>query len=184
MIPGLSYIKDFISQRKHDALLAEIDSSPWLTDLKRRVQHYGYKYDYKFKNIDYSMHIGPLPQWAEQFADIFHKSSLTPAKPDQVIVNEYEPGQGIYSHIDCVPCFTDTIISISLGSSCVMEFTSRKTHEVLPILVEPRSLIVMRGEARFNWFHGIRPRKTDKYEDKIIERGRRVSLTFRKVILG
>lgn len=182
-IAGLRYIRDFIDQQKHDELLCQIDASPWLTDLKRRVQHYGYKYDYKSRSVNYSMRIGPLPQWAEELADILCERRLTLERPDQVIVNEYRPGQGIASHVDCVPCFTDTIISLSLGSPCVMEFTNKETGQVLPLLVEPRSLFIMQGEARFAWMHGIPARKTDKYQGRTIQRGRRVSLTFRKVIL-
>jgi hypothetical protein len=85
--------------------------------------------------------------------------------------------------VDCVPCFTDTIISLSLGSSCVLEFTNKETRQSLPLLLEPRSLVIMQGEARFAWMHGIPARKTDQYHNRTIQRGRRVSLTFRKVIL-
>jgi alkylated DNA repair dioxygenase AlkB len=182
-IPGLQYIRDFIDQQKHDDLLCQIDSFPWLTDLKRRVQHYGYKYEYKSRSVNNSMRIGPLPQWAEELADILCERRLAPERPDQVIVNEYRPGQGIANHIDCVPCFTDTIISLSLGSPCVMDLTNKETRQVLPLLLEPRSLVIMQGEARFAWMHGIPARKTDQYQNRTIQRGRRVSLTFRKVIL-
>ena len=45
-ISGLQYIPDFIARDEESALIANIDEQPWLNDLKRRVQHYGYKYDY------------------------------------------------------------------------------------------------------------------------------------------
>jgi alkylated DNA repair dioxygenase AlkB len=182
-IVGLQYIRDFIDQKKHDDLLCQIDSAPWLTELKRRVQHYGYKYDYKSRSVNHSMHIGPLPQWAEELAHLLFERRLTPERPDQVIVNEYRRGQGIANHVDCVPCFADTIISLSLGSACVMKFTNKETHHVFPLLLEPRSLVILQGEARFDWMHGIPARKTDQYQNMTIQRGRRVSLTFRKVIL-
>jgi alkylated DNA repair dioxygenase AlkB len=129
------------------------------------------------------MRIGPLPQWAEELADILCERRLAPARPDQVILNEYLPGQGIASHIDCQPCFTDTIISLSLGSPCVMDFTRKQTRQVVPLLLESRSLVVLQEEARYGWLHGIPARKTDQYGDMMIQRGRRVSLTFRKVII-
>ncbi len=182
-IVGLKYLRDFIDQEKHAELLRQVDSQPWLTDLKRRVQHYGYKYDYKSRHVDYAMRIGPLPDWAEEIADILCERRLTPERPDQVIVNEYLPGQGIANHIDCQPCFTDTIISLSLGSPCVMEFTHKQTRQVVPLLLESKSLVVLQDEARHAWLHGIPSRKTDQYQNKLIRRARRVSLTFRKVIL-
>ena len=39
-----------------------------------------------------------------------------------MIVNEYEPGQGINPHIDNTNLFRDTIVSVSLGSPTIMIF--------------------------------------------------------------
>lgn len=46
-IQGMRFIKEFFSGAEQRLILEEIDKNPWLSDLKRRVQHYGYKYDYK-----------------------------------------------------------------------------------------------------------------------------------------
>lgn len=183
VISGLSYIKDFITLEEQTALLAEIDQNPWLTDLSRRVQHYGYRYDYKARSIDLSMRIGELPSWAKEIADRFRKQGLWRDVPDQLIVNEYKPGQGIAPHIDCQPCFTGTIISLSLGSTCVMDFMNKETRDEMQLLLEPRSLLVLKEEARYKWTHGIAKRKSDRYGGRTVTRWRRVSLTFRKVIL-
>ena len=75
-IVGLKYIRDFIDQKKHDDLLRKIDLEPWLSDLKRRVQHYGYKYDYKSRHVDYTMRLGPLPGWAEEIAEVLFERQL------------------------------------------------------------------------------------------------------------
>ncbi|MES2788539.1 MAG: alpha-ketoglutarate-dependent dioxygenase AlkB [Planctomycetota bacterium] len=182
-IVGLRYIPDFINREQHDELVRQIDSEPWLTDLKRRVQHYGYKYNYKSRSVDQSMRIGPLPIWAANLGEMLRIQGHTSESPDQVIVNEYQPGQGIANHIDCVPCFADTIISLSLGSACVMELTNKKTGKMVPLLLEPRSLVVLKEDARFIWTHGIPARKNDKLGERTISRRRRVSLTFRKMIL-
>lgn len=179
-ILGFQYIPEYITQDDHDFLLKQIDSQPWLSDLKRRVQHYGYKYDYKARAINKSLHLGVLPDWLLDIANRLHNEKFISELPDQVIVNEYLPGQGISSHIDCVPCFTDTIISLSLGSPCVMEF---KKVNTIPILLEPRSLVILKDDARYKWTHSIPARKTDKFNEQTITRERRVSLTFRKVIL-
>lgn len=60
-ISGLTYISDFISVQEQDLLLSQIDQQSWLTDLKRRVQHYGYKYDYKARTVGNDAYLGPLP---------------------------------------------------------------------------------------------------------------------------
>ncbi len=183
-IPGLQYIEDYIDEHQHNWSLTQIDKEPWLDDLKRRVQHYGFKYDYRARKINLNMRLGELPEWLKRLSQKLHQDKHMLDIADQVIVNEYLPGQGIASHIDCEPCFKDTIVSLSLGSGCVMDFTSKsdKTKKI-PIWLAPRSLVVLSSEARYNWLHGIAARKSDKWEGEKHERGRRVSLTFRKVII-
>ncbi len=71
-IPGLVYLPEFLMPEQHDALLAEIDRQPWLPDLSRRVQHYGYKYDYKarYDRPRPCVSAAPAP-WAFEIADRF-----------------------------------------------------------------------------------------------------------------
>jgi alkylated DNA repair dioxygenase AlkB len=51
------------------------------------------------------------------------------------------------------------------------------------LYLEPRSLITLSGLARYQWTHAIPARKSDVVDGFKIERGRRISLTFRTVIL-
>ena len=182
-ISGLRYIPDFISAQEQDFLLSQIDQQPWLNDLKRHVQHYGYKYDYKARAVGNDAYLGALPDWLSSLCKKLHDDHISPSTPDQIIVNEYLPGQGISAHIDCVPCFADTIASLSLGSPCVMEFSNPKIGEKKSIVLEERSLIVLSGPARYEWQHAIPARKSDIINGIKTERTRRVSLTFRNVIL-
>ena len=183
-IPGLSYVADYITEKEQAWLLAKVDNGLWLDDLKRRVQHYGFKYDYRKRKVDMSMHVGQLPDWLERLSQKLHQDGYMPEIADQVIVNEYLPGQGISAHIDCEPCFKDTIVSMSLASSCVMYFTNKLDHSLkIPVLLEPRSIVVLTGQARYEWLHSITARRYDEWESNRLERGRRVSLTFRKVIV-
>lgn len=179
-IPGLHYAPDVLTEDEQRGLLQQVDSQPWLTDLKRRVQHYGYKYDYRARRIDHEMFVGTLPSFARDVAQRLMELNLLAEMPDQMIVNEYLPGQGISAHIDCEPCFTSTIATVSLGSQCEMEFVSRKTGEKKQLLLWPGSALVMTGEARYDWTHAIPFRKSDRG----IPRQRRVSLTFRRVIIS
>ena len=173
-IPGLQYLPNFITSNEERALIEVIDRQQWLHDLKRRVQHYGYKYDYKARAVTAASYLGPLPDW------LMPVTQKLPFKPDQVIVNEYLPGQGISAHVDCVPCFSDTVASLSLASGAVMQFSNRQERHDL--YLEPRSLIILSGPARYDWTHAIPARKSDMVDGFKIERGRRVSLTFRSVI--
>jgi len=185
-ISGLNVHFDFISKEEEKQLLLNIDKNEWLSDLKRRVQHFGYKYDYKARRIDKSFFIGEIPNWMNFLCDRLQEKQLISFKPDQAIINEYIDDQGIAAHIDCEPCFGDTIISISLSGGCVMNFqrdVNTKEQDKIPLLIPPRTLIVMTKESRFNWYHGIPPRKMDKFNEQVHKRQRRVSITFRKVII-
>jgi alkylated DNA repair dioxygenase AlkB len=182
-IKGLIYIPKFISELEVKEFINEINNEKWLNDLKRRVQHYGYKYDYKARSIDYSMFIGPLPNWVLRLTKRLFHEKFFDTLPDQLIINEYQPGQGIANHVDCEPCFGDTIVSISLGSSCVMDFINLKTNQKKEVFLESGSIVVLTGEARHIWTHGIAQRKTDIFNGVKYKRQLRTSMTFRKVIL-
>lgn len=177
-ISGLIYLESYISQQHHDWLLEQIDAQLWDSSMKRRVQHYGYRYDYKARKVTADMRLGPLPKWLNRISNQLHHDGLIGSVPDQVIVNEYEPGQGISPHIDCEPCFGDRIFSLSLGSSATMTFTHPEKDKA-EVSLEPKSMLMLFGEARYGWKHSIPARKTDNG----IRRARRVSLTFRKVII-
>jgi alkylated DNA repair dioxygenase AlkB len=175
-IPGLRLAAEFITPEEERTLLAAVESAPWLDDLKRRVQHYGWKYDYKARSIAASVRLGPLPAWAQATGEKLLHAGLIEELPDQVIVNEYVGRQGIAPHIDCVPCFRGAIATISLLESWEMNFYSPEGKKV-PRLLPQRSAAVMSGAARMIWQHEIPGRKNESWG----ARGRRISLTFRKV---
>jgi len=181
-IPGLTYVPEYITFEEQNQLIHAIDQQEWSMKLKRRVQHYGYRYDYKDGSLASANYLGALPDWAEHIASRLFNDKLTEKAFDQLIVNEYQPGQGIISHVDCVPCFGNTIISLSLGSPCVMDFTHSQTQQKISLLLSPGSLVVMHREARYLWQHGIAPRKKDKYKGTEITRTRRISMTYREVL--
>jgi alkylated DNA repair dioxygenase AlkB len=178
---GLSYIDDYLSEVEAAELLSCIDAHPWMTDLRRRVQHYGYRYDYRARAVDRGMYLGPLPEWADALASRMHSEMVFDRAPDQLIVNEYEPGQGIASHVDCVPCFGPVVASLTLASGCQMDLSRGET--TLSLMLRPRSLLILAGESRALWAHGIRARRSDVHDGARIPRRRRVSLTFRTVRL-
>jgi alkylated DNA repair dioxygenase AlkB len=182
-VPGLQYVKQYESAQAEADVLGAADAEPWLADLKRRVQHYGYRYDYKARKVDPSMYLGPLPVWAQPLASRLVADGYMPAAPDQLIVNEYEPGQGITAHVDCVPCFGPVVCSVTLGSQCVMELSALEGNGVESLLLERGSLVVLAGEARYKWRHAIPGRKSDSVAGRVLPRERRVSLTFRTVLV-
>ena len=178
MIPGLRYFPGYLDAAVHDALLEAVDAGQWRPLGVRRTQIYGYSYDLR-KGGAYR--VEDLPAWAQAVAGQLQRDGLMRDFADQLIVSEYTAGQGIRPHVDA-PLFTDTIVSISLGSSCVIAFTTESgAHEEL--FLEPMSALVIAGEARSGWKHSIPVRSCDTWGGREWPRARRVSLTFRKMRL-
>jgi alkylated DNA repair dioxygenase AlkB len=60
-----------------------------------------------------------------------------------------------------------------------MQFRKMESGETESLLLEPRSLLVLSDEARYDWQHGIARRKNDIWQGIRIPRERRLSITFR-----
>jgi len=180
-VDGLLYIPNYITAHQHDQLVGVIDSQAWRLDLTRRTQQYGYLYEHKARTADLSARLGDLPDWLQGLAQQMGHDGIVPDTPDQAIINEYEPGQGIGPHVDSPEHWGEVVTSLSLCSAAVMDLTHG--GEVVPVLLEPRSLIVFRGEARHGWKHGMARRHQDTVDGAILPRARRLSVTMRKARL-
>jgi alkylated DNA repair dioxygenase AlkB len=170
-IPGLRYLREYISSAEERQLVAAIDREPWNTKWQRRRQPYGGGYG---TNDD----APPIPDWGRHLAERMLADGLTPTPFDHLLVNEYVPGQGIASHRDYAP-YGRTVASLSLLAPCVMDFRERSSGRKEHLLLEPRSVLVLSDQARYHWEHGIAPRKRDVWHGIPFERSRRLSVTFR-----
>lgn len=186
---GLTYVPQFVKPEEAETLLAWVDQQPWDTTLRRRVQHYGVRYDYQARGLGATL--GPLPEPLVALAQRVETAHRTQPLT-QCIVNEYTPGQGIAAHVDQPVVFGPEVVTLSLGAGCDMVFTRRRQPEdddaeakvVSPFTqrLAPRSLAVLTGDARYCWTHEIPARGSDRVAGRRVLRGRRVSLTFRSVV--
>jgi hypothetical protein len=117
----------------------------------------------------------------------------------QVILNRYQPGDGISPHVDLLKRYDDGIIGISLGSGCAMDFArvgseedanNSESKEDISLWLPENSVIILVNEARYNWTHGIRYVHGDVVENQQtgepewIPRGFRTSITLRWLLPG
>lgn len=182
-VKGLKYIADYLTDVQHDWLVNHIDKQQWDTFYQRRVQHYGQSYNFNGRQEEQNKPIAVFPEWVDRLCQKLQNDGYMPKVANQVLISEYEPGQGIGDHTDKEACFMDTIAILSLNSSCVMDLTSvkDKTRKV-PIWLAPRSLTVLTGDAKNRWMHGIPSRKSDMWEGRKYPRQRRISLSFRRLV--
>jgi len=142
----------------------------------------------------------------ETHAMLFPSAPHVP-RARQAIINLYRPGEGIAPHVDLLRRFGDGIVGVSLGDGGVaMRFARAETRETstsedgdgdeYEVWLPSRSVLVLAGEARYEWTHGIAPCLRDKVEViagagegdasgwQWLERGIRVSVTFRWLLPG
>jgi alkylated DNA repair dioxygenase AlkB len=168
-VPGLSLVCDIMTEEQEAVLVHHIDEGEWNTQISRRTQHYGYVYDYNSRKAMPKPTI-PIPTWCNELIAEMQMLGLMRFTPDQMIINEYKPGQGIAAHIDKPDDFGDQIISVSLCTEVPMVFTKGSARVEVPL--PRRSAVSLQKDARYTWKHAI--------EKKSVKE-RRISITFRKM---
>jgi alkylated DNA repair dioxygenase AlkB len=128
---------------------------------KRRVVsfglHYGSNESTARNTEDIPGFLLPLRQKAADFA------RLAPTELQQALVTEYAPGAAIGWHRDR-PAYRD-VIGVSFSSSCRFRFRRKRSSnwERASLIVEPRSVYLLRGPARTEWQHSIPPAESLRY---------------------
>lgn len=181
-IPGLRYIRDFVSLEEEQSMVDHLEKEEWATDLKRRVLQYGYTFNHQTQHVKLSTPTPPMPTWLEFLRSRSVERGVFDVLPDQLIVNEYMVGQGIHSHTDKTYCFGDVVCSLSLLSSCIVEMSNPNTREKKSVMLERRSLLILTGDSRYIWKHGIGGESYDMFGGVEYKRKRRISLTYRCMV--
>ncbi|KAF9124584.1 Alpha-ketoglutarate-dependent dioxygenase alkB 6 [Mortierella sp. 14UC] len=213
---SIYYLPDFITPAEEQTLIDKVLTAPkpkWVHLKNRRLQNWGGIVS------DRGMIGEPLPDWLSYLfprfreAGVFEGMDATHQDPNHCLVNEYLAGQGIMPHKDG-PAYLPTVATVTLSSHCVLEFyrhpedkeqenkdqenrdttkdDTRAQDPEFSLLVQPRSLLVLKEDVYKKYMHGIREiTKDDLRKGNILnlpeamaeelERGTRVSLTFRIV---
>ncbi|DBA81119.1 hypothetical protein WJX79_009076 [Trebouxia sp. C0005] len=170
-LEGLHYIPNYLNESQHDRLLKDVHSSKskWTQVSGRRLQSYGGTVHEKWGGLLQA----PIPAWLQTtLSKIDQDFHLYDGAANHVLLNAYEPGQGILAHEDG-PVYYPAACILSLGSSAVMHFR-RKSHDgieskpVASVLLMPGSLLVFNGEAYKDCLHGIDEVFEDVLDDSIL----------------
>ena len=210
-VDGAVVLAEFITEAEEAALLACVDAQPWVDNIHRRVQHYGYTFNYKTFLLDFMSDTPPMPAPVQQVVSKITAGKKGAYKLTQLTVNEYEVGQGIAPHVDTESCFGPYIFILNLAGGIVMTLRKpqdepatsssssgsgssddcdsssnpTKRPQIKKHLWLPRrSLLVLEREARYSYSHGIAKRTNDVVDGRVLPRGRRVSLTFRQALFA
>jgi alkylated DNA repair dioxygenase AlkB len=175
VIPGFTLQPDYVSADEERSLVEHVDSEPWQTDWRRRIQQYGLGYGSDSNSPQW---LRDFPAWLVPLAERVAVDAQMERFPENCVVNEYIPPLGIAPHKDYA-AFGPTIACVSLGSDIVLDLIHPKKNLRVPVYVPTRSFWVISGEARSEWLHGIASRLNDVLAGQRRRRARRISITFR-----
>jgi alkylated DNA repair dioxygenase AlkB len=184
-LAGLSQADEVVTPNEERALIAAIDRAPlspfrfhgWFG--KRLTVTYGWQYDFddaSFTPAD------PIPNW---LLPLREKAAgfawLQPDDLPQVLLIRYDPGAGIGWHRDR-PVF-EHVLGVSLGAAATMRFRRRKPSgfDRESVLLAPRSMYHLTGEARHHWEHSIPPMETTRWSitfRSLSQKGRRQASNY------
>ena len=123
---GATLVPDIVTEAEEERILLRISQAPWMTDLSRRVQHYGFRYNYRGPPTAGTTPPRRFPAGPTVVADRL-AAYFDGQRPEQCIVNEYRPGQGIGMHADHAS-FGPVVVSLSLGDAWTMNFRPRSAR--------------------------------------------------------
>ena len=161
-IPGLVYQPEFLSRAEEQELISIIQSLPLHAAkykqylARRRVVSFGGSYDFDTNELK------PARALDERLLPLRDRVAAWQGVPPETLVHalvaEYAPGTPLGWHRD-VPNF-ERIYGVSLGSEATLRFRPYPYQPELPrqvveLAVQPRSVYVMEGEARWGWQHCV-----------------------------
>ncbi len=156
---GLRYEPEVITRTEETELLAKVRDLPYAAVVmhgqtaRRRVRHYGVRYDYGSAKVTPGE---PIPDWLD--GTRARCATLLDAAADdlrEALITDYPPGATIGWHRDA-PAF-GRVAGVSLASGCLLRFqqgTGEQRH-VFELPVEPRSIYALTGASRSRWQHSI-----------------------------
>lgn len=165
-IPGLVYQAGFLGRAEEAALIAILQSLPLKAArykeyvARRRVAGFGGSFDFDTNQLlpgkPLDERLAPLRERVAAW------QGLQPGQLVHALVSEYAPGTPLGWHRD-VPDF-ERIIGVSLGGPATLRFRPHPyspalQREVLALEVEPRSIYLLQGDARWKWQHSVEPTK-------------------------
>ncbi|MBV9989072.1 MAG: alpha-ketoglutarate-dependent dioxygenase AlkB [Chitinophagaceae bacterium] len=169
------------AQHYFDALLKAIE---WRNDeavifgrhliTKRKAAWYG-DADYSYTYSKVTKHALP---WTPELAELKALVERTTGEIfNSCLLNLYHTGEeGMAWHSDDELMLekNGAIASLSLGAARKFSFRHKKTKQTVSLVLDPGSLLVMKGSTQTHWHHRLPPTK------RVHEP--RINLTFRKMV--
>ncbi|XP_076977074.1 alpha-ketoglutarate-dependent dioxygenase alkB homolog 7, mitochondrial isoform X2 [Tamandua tetradactyla] len=168
---------DFLSAAEEETLRRELEP-----ELRRRR----YEYDHWDAAI-HGFRETEKARWSEASRAILQRMRAAAFGPGQALhspvhVLDLEPRGYVKPHVDSIKFCGATIAGLSLLSPSVMRLVhAQEPREWLELLLEPGSLYILRGSARYDFSHEILRDEESFFGERRIARGRRISVICRSL---
>ncbi|XP_033256790.1 alpha-ketoglutarate-dependent dioxygenase alkB homolog 7, mitochondrial isoform X1 [Orcinus orca] len=129
-------------------------------------------------------------RWSEASRSILQRVQAAAFGPGQTLLSsvhvlDLEPRGYIKPHVDSIKFCGSTIAGLSLLSPSVMRLVhTQEPGEWLELLLEPGSLYILRGSARYDFSHEILRDEESFFGERRVPRGRRISVICRSLPEG
>ncbi|KAJ8965761.1 hypothetical protein NQ314_003919 [Rhamnusium bicolor] len=158
--PTVYYIPNFITKDEELYIIKNVYSVPkpkWTSLSNRRLQDYG--------GIPHEKGMIPekIPNWLQIYMNRIDELNIFEGKKsNQILINEYLPGQGIMPHTDG-PLFYPTVTTITCGSHTILEFmeNNESRRKICDLLLEQCSLVIIKDDMYSKYLHSISERHFD-----------------------
>ena len=163
---GLTFVSDFLTGADYERVVDAVSSLTYTHDkfrgrnLKRGYAQYGFSYVTSGRRLDSS---DPLPDFLQPLIDAAVEHCPDGTLLNQCIITKYPKSAGIGWHTDA-PCFGETIVGVSLGSTARFQFRRNGEDDAsYELEANPGSMYVMTGDARHEYQHSILAVKSLRY---------------------
>jgi alkylated DNA repair dioxygenase AlkB len=165
---GLSYESAFLSVDEEAQLVEAVRDLPLAPadyrgfTARRRIASFGASYDFSARQLQPAP---AMPAFLWRLRDrVAARLQVPPERVVHALVTEYAIGTPLGWHRD-TPEFEE-VAGVSLTGECEMRwrrYPPRRGAATLKLLLAPRSLYLMRGEARWGWQHSIAATRELRY---------------------
>ena len=175
-LDGIYLVADFLSETEEDKLLTAIDNDIWIPSQSGRLkQDFGIKINFKKQTIKTKYFTG-MPMYSQEVIQRLQTHRLLTDFQSVELCNlDYrsERGSHIDPHIDDTWIWGERLITINLLSNTILCLIPKEEHsnKIIYIPLPRRWMIVLYGDARYEYKHAIQRRHIH---------GRRLAVTFRE----
>jgi alkylated DNA repair protein alkB family protein 4 len=176
-LDGIYLVSDFLSENEENNLINSIENDIWIPSQSGRLkQDFGIKINFKKQTIKTKYFTG-MPMYSKEILERLQTHRVLNDFQSVELCNlDYRSDRGshIDPHIDDIWIWGERLITINLLSNTILSLipNENNSNKIIYIPLPRRWMIVLYGDARYEYKHAIQRRHIQE---------RRLAVTFREL---